>query len=537
MWRKKTAGRWLLVLGVLGGAIAMVAGVIGCLWQESVAKYLCLGMVVAVFVFFFLRMGEEALLCLLKNGKESRFCAQVREVTGRRLSEAAESVRALSAAFAEKQISDGDGFEEFAVLLPEAVCVGCEKCMECWQDKLPERCEAAYAMFVEAETGTLPDAAEIEERFEGCERAGVIAEEYAAVCQKEQTKRQLKRRTEEGKSAVAVQLQIVSELLKDCSKELGEMTDGDDHLKEELAQNLFSEGVVAEEIDIRTRKGRGMQVRLTARARNGKPVAVRRLNQCIGMYFDRPFQPDREAERFIGERECELAFEEEAGYFVLTGVARAAKFGETRSGDSYSFLYSENGETAMLLSDGMGSGARAGSDSTEVIDLLERLLSAGFDEKSAVRLINSVLLLRTEGSSFSTADISVINAYAGTCEFIKLGAAATYIKRENWMESVASESLPIGMLSEADYDTKEKKLYDGDYILMMSDGIGEVLGERLEEVVFHAGKKQNDRTPQGIAGEILQEALEACGYRPKDDMTVLAAELVKKQLPFYLRKG
>jgi len=167
--------------------------------------------------------------------------------------------------------------------------------------------------------------------------------------------------------------------------------------------------------------------------------------------------------------------------------------------------------------------------------LLERLMSAGFDEKTAVRLLNSVLLLRTEGKSCSTVDISVINPYAGTCEFVKLGAAGTYIKRENWIEAVSSETLPVGMLAEADYDTKEKKLFDGDYIIMMSDGVPETLGTRLEELLFSVGRKKTDRTPQCVAGEILKAALECCEYRPKDDMTVLVAEIVKKQQPYYLK--
>ena len=70
---------------------------------------------------------------------------------------------------------------------------------------------------------------------------------------------------------------------------------------------------------------------------------------------------------------------------------------------------------------------------------------------------------------------------------------------------------------------------------MTSDGVPEALGNHLEEVLFAAGKKLTDRTPQGVAGEILKAALEWCEYKPKDDMTVLVAELVKKQPPYYLQ--
>ena len=54
-------------------------------------------------------------------------------------------------------------------------------------------------------------------------------------------------------------------------------------------------------------------------------------------------------------------------------------------------------------------------------------------------------------------------------------------------------------------------------------------------MLFAAGGKPTDRTPQGVAGEILKAALELCEYRPKDDMTVLVAEIIKKQPPYYLQ--
>ena len=54
VWRKKTAGRWLVYLGLVGGATAFCTGIIGCVWKESVVKYTGRGAVVAGFVVLFL---------------------------------------------------------------------------------------------------------------------------------------------------------------------------------------------------------------------------------------------------------------------------------------------------------------------------------------------------------------------------------------------------------------------------------------------------------------------------------------------------
>lgn len=534
MWKKKTAGRWLLYLGIVGGATAFCTGLIGCMWKESMIKYMVVGGLVTGFVILFLWAGERALRVFLCSGGDEMVRADIREHTKKRLMEAAASFEVLSGVFDGVATEETEGFQNFVVTLPEMVCTDCVRCGTCWEEHPEDRLMEAYTMYESAIAGEAPKFAEVEFRFDGCLRAERMTEEYAMLPLREQANRFVKRRTEEGRTAVVTQLKVVSDMLKECSDELYRTTTGDGKLEEEVAEGLRKIGIYAEQIAVMKRKGRGLRVRMQAYCKNGHCVSVRKAVQCLGILFGCPMTVGGESERFFGDTMSEFIFEEEPGYMILTGVARAAKKDELLSGDSFSFLYPDSGETVMLLSDGMGSGAAAGRDSEAVIEMLEQFLMAGFDEKTAVRLINSVLLLRTEGKSYSTVDISVLNPYAGTCEFIKLGAAGTFIKREDWIECVSSETLPVGMFSEADYDTKEKKLFDGDYVIMMSDGVPEMLGEHLEEVLFAAGKKLTDRTPQGIAGEILKAALEFCEYKPKDDMTVLVAELVKKTLPYYL---
>lgn len=535
LWRKRVAGRWLLYLGGIGGVMAFCTGLIGCLWKESLLKYVGLGSLVAGFVFVFLWGGGCALHALLRSGGEELVRADIRDHTKKRLLEAAASFEVLSGVFDGATTEETEDFRNFAVTLPEVVCADCIKCRNCWEEHQEERLAAAYAMYEEARYGEVPKRAEVEYRFDGCVRAERVTEEYAVLPLREQANQYVKQRREEGRAAIVNQLKAVSDMLKEYSDELYETTLGDGRIEEAVAEELHRCGICAERIAVMKRKGKGITVHMKAYCKNGQYIPAGRAVRCLSMLFGCPMTVGEESERYIGDVPGEFVFEEEPGYMVLTGVARAVKKDELMSGDSFSFLYPDSGETVLLLSDGMGSGEAASRDSEAVIELLERFLSAGFDEKTAVRLINSVLLMRTEGKSYSTVDISVINPHGGTCEFIKLGASGTYIKRDGWIEKVESATLPVGMFGEADYDTKEKKLFDGDYVIMTSDGVPEALGEHLEEVLFTAGKKLTDRTPQGVAGEILKAALELCEFRPKDDMTVLVAEMIKKQPPYYLQ--
>jgi len=207
---------------------------------------------------------------------------------------------------------------------------------------------------------------------------------------------------------------------------------------------------------------------------------------------------------------------------VLTGIARSAREAGECSGDNYSFLRNNRKNAVMVLADGMGSGIEAGRDSAMVVELLEQLLAAGFDEAAAVRLLNAVLILRSGQVKFTTLDMGIINLYTGSCEFVKAGAATTFIKRKNWVETIASTSVPLGFLNRADCDTKQKKLYHDDYVIMLSDGALDCIGiPEKEEYLEQLIADMTERSPQEMANRIMEGIIESPGYVAKDDITIL----------------
>ena len=77
----------------------------------------------------------------------------------------------------------------------------------------------------------------------------------------------------------------------------------------------------------------------------------------------------------------------------------------------------------------MGSGKQAQAESTLVVDLLEKLLEAGFSrEKSALKLMNSAMVISAGEESYSTVDFATIDMYTGELELTKTGAAPSFIK-------------------------------------------------------------------------------------------------------------
>ena len=155
---------------------------------------------------------------------------------------------------------------------------------------------------------------------------------------------------------------------------------------------------------------------------------------------------------------------------------------------------------------------------------MEQLLEAGFKTETAVRLINSNLVLKADKQTFSTIDMGTINLCTGMCEFVKLGAASTFIKRDNWIETISSTTLPIGMFKAVDYDSVTKKLYDGDKIIMVTDGVLDCLKEEDKEAYMEKAIMDiTSNNSQEIANRILDLALSQRNYVPVDDMTVIVA--------------
>lgn len=235
----------------------------------------------------------------------------------------------------------------------------------------------------------------------------------------------------------------------------------------------------------------------------------------------------------IQERETTYLFVEEPRFVVLSGSARAVKENETVSGDNYSIIQSDRGWMTVLLSDGMGCGEQAGADSSQVLDMMEKMLEAGFETDMAVELVNSALLAAGDplvGQNMSTLDICSLDLYHGMCVFRKIGGAASFLKSNNYVEQISLPGLPLGVLASGEEETAQgalhqsisRELIDNDYIIMMSDGVLDALQESgYEEAMLHYLEGMREQHPEEMARNLLQFVLHCSQGRIADDMTIL----------------
>ena len=209
------------------------------------------------------------------------------------------------------------------------------------------------------------------------------------------------------------------------------------------------------------------------------------------------------------------------------GIAKAIKHGSVISGDSNINIQLEDGKKLIAISDGMGSGPKAKQCSNIAIKLLKRLLLSGFDKKTSIELINSSMCLNSKDETYATLDIAILDLYKGNIEFVKNGACPTYIKNKKNVEIIKTLSIPTGILENIDLEVFDRDVEDGDILVMCSDGIIESNSEYENKELWLKYLLENIETDnvQKIADIILQEAIDNCVGKAKDDMTVLVVKL------------
>ena len=371
---------------------------------------------------------------------------------------AAESYQELARVFSS--YVSGQGLQEkgeygrMAEDIMEKMCTGCPKQGWCSEILREEREKAFHislkCMEVEGkvEKNWLPDFFQ-----KDCLRGERIVELLQMVTYLERMKRSAYNQMMEGKEALVYQLEETAKYFRQLEQSLQKEQYLSEEKKRELVAWLRRYHIRSCELETMHRAGKGRELRINLRCDGvKKTMSVRLVERLLSEELGFPVKACHPVRGYVSEQEQQILFREEPGYAVMTGVAHMVKEEQQVSGDSFSFFYENEGEMAMILSDGMGSGEEAAKESESILLLLERMLSAGFKEETAIRLINSVLALRAEQKMFATLDISRINLYSGTCEFIKIGGAATYLKRGKWLECVEARTLPIGMVQAVDYD-------------------------------------------------------------------------------------
>ncbi len=336
----------------------------------------------------------------------------------------------------------------------------------------------------------------------------------------------LQERLRENRMAAAGQLREMSQILTGAMERIYG-TREDEQLEQNIGSRLRMMGVLVYQVFLYSPGGRKRQVYVTMRTKRKICVPVKKIAAALSDLAGCEMMPARDSRSFVGQEKATVLFVEGMAYNVLYGVKKATRQDEAVSGDNFSVFWLPDGHFCAGLSDGMGSGVQACSQSETVLDLLEQFLEAGFSRETAVRMINSSIVLQPDARVFSTLDLASLDLYTGVCEFLKIGAAVSFIRRENSVECVRGTGLPAGVDSQLALEPYRLRLYDGNLLFLITDGVVSALPEgREEELLKEMIWALKPGTPQEMAERLLEQV---CAFgSPTDDMTILVAGLWKR---------
>ena len=358
-----------------------------------------------------------------------------------------------------------------------------------------------------------------------------LARSYTREFQPEQQKdRQsllTERRLWENRQVIRCHLTEMARIMTEVACEVMCYRPMEERKKRLIVQAMRQEGIRVENPCYASREDGRTEIVLTMSAIKKNGISAEEVADMISVLLDRRLKLSISSPYVVEKEPHSFVLEEETKYLVLTGFSRAVKENETISGDNYVVMETEKGKLTVILSDGTGSGEKAGKDSERVLDLMEKMLEAGYSDDTAIDMVNTALFAAGDDQNHPTLDICEIDLYRGSCELRKVGGAVTFLKRAGDVESLTAGSLPLGIFQQVDAVPIQKKLQDGDYLIMVSDGVVDAFGEEDYRTLcsFLAGIKEQN--PGEIAEKLLRAALCAGGGRIQDDMTVGAIGIWK----------
>lgn len=327
----------------------------------------------------------------------------------------------------------------------------------------------------------------------------------------EEAKRSKEKRNERGaRLFFAEQLIGVGELLSSLSREMRRTIGFDIPRERLLVDELAYLNILCSEAVIED----GGSVILTVKEGNARRRALEKVvGKIVGKKMRARVEPAVGIDGFDT-----VTLIEAPRYDMAFGEAVSSKEGEKRCGDSRLVLHPSVDNYVMLLADGMGSGEGAERSSSSAVGLIESFFRAGFDNKTIINLVNK-MLVATGADGYNTLDMCICDVKSGSFDFIKMGSCPSFIKSGDSVEILESTALPMGVLKEAVPTTIKKSLKRGDVVLLVSDGVTDILGVEGVLDYLRTSKATN---PQLIARELHEKVVK---HGRLDDVSIVVGKV------------
>ena len=402
----------------------------------------------------------------------------------------------------------------------DTLCFNCGRRETCWKQEYTSTLEGMEALRPLLESGEL-EAAKLPAQLSRCIHPAALCAAAGRSFALYRSRREARLHAEAMRTALTEQYSAVAEALGVLGEQLGRPGEPEPYRSGRVADLFAGLGTPPRECAVTVDDlGRTHAVVTLPRTRfSAQELAA--LAGEVGRICRRTL----EVPQVLSCRGLTtLLFCEKPALRAVFGTAGAAARGSI-SGDAVQQFCSP-AAAQMILCDGMGTGRPAAVDGNLAAELTARLLKAGFTAELAARLVNVALALKSEEESGATLDLISVDLYTGTARLFKAGAAPGFLVHGGRVRAVGEATLPVGILSGVNGQSRVVHLTAGDYAVLVSDGLlvdGQGWVAKQLELSVAAGEP-----PEQIARTLVETARTRAQRtgRP-DDITAAVLRLEK----------
>ncbi len=311
----------------------------------------------------------------------------------------------------------------------DRICSDCSLCMHCWERNFYDTYQVMFKIVENLEVKGRVEESDIPTFFiDKCARINDFVSTVNNMYELFRVGIVWKSKLSESRGVISRQFEGMSKVIASLANEINTEVSFLGPLEDEIITALHNAGLKVKEVIAYENSWEKYEISIVHNACGGARSCISIIEKVVSEAVGRKMVREKEDCGKCRDGSCSLKLVEAENLKLTTGIARAPKYGNNVSGDSFTFMNSGKGKYTLALSDGMGAGYGAAVQSKATVNMLERFLEAGFDKDMAISLINSMLVLKDIEDSSCTIDLSTIDLFNGEVEFVKIGAAPTYKK-------------------------------------------------------------------------------------------------------------
>ena len=200
------------------------------------------------------------------------------------------------------------------------------------------------------------------------------------------------------------------------------------------------------------------------------------------------------------------------GYAIQGAYYPAQEVG----GDFFQIISLDNGVTLVIVGDVSGKGLKAAMNVALIVGTVRTLAEFESEPKAILAGLNRRLVGRMQGG-FTTALLLKLDHF-GHCTLANAGHLPPFL---NANEVTLNQSLPLGIVDEAEFEDQDLILRKGDCLTLYTDGVPEA---RCKSGELYGFERTRALLSKSFSAESVAQAARAFGQ--EDDITVLTIQTI-----------